>query len=38
MLDTVNNSFSEKIKNSVYGKRFNEYVTNIKKNESLAKQ
>ena len=38
MLDTVNNSFSEKIKKSVYGKRFNEYVTNIKKNESVVKQ
>ena len=38
MLDTVNNSFSKKIKNSVYGKRFDEYVSNIKKNEAVAKQ
>ncbi|QNM86940.1 DUF4369 domain-containing protein [Polaribacter pectinis] len=33
MLDTVNNSLSERVKNSVYGKRFQEYVSNIKKSE-----
>jgi hypothetical protein len=33
MLDTVNNKFSPKVKNSVYGKRFQEYLENIKKLE-----
>ncbi|WP_158838094.1 DUF4369 domain-containing protein [Polaribacter sp. L3A8] len=30
MLDTVNNSLSENVKNSDYGKRFQEYLTKIK--------
>lgn len=34
MLDTVNNSLSDKIKNSIYGKRFNKYVNEIKAAES----
>jgi len=33
MLDTVNNSLSTKIKASDYGKRFQEYLNKIKKNE-----
>ena len=33
MLDTVNNSFTADIKKSEYGKRFQEYLDNIKKNE-----
>ena len=33
MLDTVNNSLSEKVKNSVYGKRFQKYVSDIKASE-----
>ncbi|MGK0412160.1 MAG: hypothetical protein ACJA1B_000350 [Polaribacter sp.] len=33
MLDTVNNSLSPKAKNSFYGKRFQEYLDNIKKAE-----
>ena len=33
MLDTVNNSLSDKVKNSDYGKRFQEYISNIKENE-----
>ena len=31
LLDTVNNSLSKKVKKSPYGKRFEAYVTNIKK-------
>ena len=34
LLDTVNAAFSEKIKNSVYGKRYQEYLENIKKKEA----
>ncbi|WP_299062236.1 DUF4369 domain-containing protein [uncultured Polaribacter sp.] len=30
MLDTVNNSLTEKVKKSVYGKRFQEYLNDIK--------
>lgn len=33
MLDTVNNKLSERVKNSDYGKRFQEYVTSIKASE-----
>ena len=33
MLDTVNNSLSEKVKTSNYGKRFQEYLNNIKTTE-----
>lgn len=33
MLDTVNNSLTPKIKESIYGKRLQEYLENIKKNE-----
>ncbi|MEE9407950.1 MAG: DUF4369 domain-containing protein [Polaribacter sp.] len=33
MLDTVNNSLSEKVKNSVYGKSFQEYIDRIKNSE-----
>ena len=33
ILDTVNNAFSTKIKNSEYGKRFQEYVDKIKETE-----
>jgi hypothetical protein len=33
MLDTVNFSLTLKVKNSVYGKRFQEYLEAIKKNE-----
>lgn len=33
MLDTVNNSLSEKVKNSDYGKRLQEYIDNIKAKE-----
>jgi len=33
MLDTVNNSLSPEIKSSDYGKRFQEYLDNIKRNE-----
>lgn len=33
MLDTVNNSLSDKVKNSVYGIRLNEYLKEIKANE-----
>lgn len=33
MLDTVNNSFTDKIKASDYGKRFQEYLNNLKKEE-----
>ncbi|WP_298778960.1 DUF4369 domain-containing protein [uncultured Polaribacter sp.] len=33
LLDTVNKSFPENIKNSIYGKRFDEYLTQIKKTE-----
>ncbi|ARV07847.1 thiol:disulfide interchange protein [Polaribacter sp. SA4-10] len=33
MLDTVNKSMTEKVKKSVYGKRFNDYVNNIKTKE-----
>jgi hypothetical protein len=34
MLDTVNNSLTPRAKNSVYGKRFQEYLDNIKKAEA----
>lgn len=34
LLDTVNAAFSDKIKNSVYGKRYQEYLESIKKQES----
>jgi hypothetical protein len=34
MLDTVNKSLSPKVKNSTYGKRFQEYLENIKKAET----
>lgn len=34
MLDTVNKSLSPKVKNSTYGKRFQEYLDNIKKTET----
>ena len=37
LLDTLNNSLSEKVKKSTYGKRFNTYVTNIKKSEGSTK-
>jgi hypothetical protein len=33
MLDTVNNSLSDKVKSSDYGKRFQEYLDNIKTKE-----
>ena len=33
MLDTVNNSLSEKVKNSIYGKRFQKYLKDIKAQE-----
>ena len=33
MLDTVNKSMTEKVKKSVYGKRYNDYVNNIKTKE-----
>ena len=33
MLDTVNNSMTDSIKNSVYGKRFQKYVSDIKARE-----
>jgi hypothetical protein len=36
ILDTVHNSLSEKVKQSIYGKRFEAYITNIKKNEIAA--
>jgi hypothetical protein len=38
LLDTVNNSLSEKVKSSTYGKRYDTYVTNIKKNETIEKK
>ena len=34
LLDTVNKSFSNKVKNSVYGKRFDEYLAKIKEAET----
>ncbi|MCL7753530.1 DUF4369 domain-containing protein [Polaribacter sp. Z022] len=34
MLDTVNNTLSDKVKNSDYGKRFQEYLNEIKKSEN----
>jgi hypothetical protein len=34
MLDTLNKSLTEKVKKSVYGKRFEEYVANIKATEN----
>jgi len=37
LLDTLNNSLSEKVKKSTYGKRFNTYVTNIKNSEGSTK-
>ena len=33
LLDTVNSSFSDEIKNSTYGKRFQAYVEKVKKAE-----
>lgn len=33
ILDTVNNSFSDKIKNSIYGKKFQNFVTKVKEEE-----
>ena len=33
MLDTVNNSLTEKVKSSIYGKRFQKYVSDIKASE-----
>jgi hypothetical protein len=33
MLDTVNSSLTPRVKESVYGKRFQEYLDNIKANE-----
>lgn len=33
ILDTVNNSLSEKVKNSLYGKKFQNFVAKVKKNE-----
>ena len=33
LLDTVNNSLSDKVKKSEYGKRFQEYINKIKENE-----
>jgi hypothetical protein len=33
MLDTVNNSMTEKVKNSIYGKRFQKYVNTLKMKE-----
>lgn len=33
MLDTINKSMTEKVKKSVYGKRYNDYVNNIKTKE-----
>lgn len=38
MLDTVNNSLSPRAKNSFYGKRFQEYLDNIKKAEAEVKE
>ncbi len=34
LLDTVNNSLSENIKNSKYGKQLDRFITVIRKNES----
>jgi hypothetical protein len=34
LLDTVSKSFSDKIKNSLYGKRFDDYLSKIKESES----
>jgi len=34
MLDTVNNSLSERIKTTDYGKRFQKYISTIKENEA----
>lgn len=33
ILDTVNNSLSEKVKNSMYGKKFQNFIATVKKNE-----
>ena len=33
LLDTLNKSLSEKVKQSSYGKRFDDYVSEIKKSE-----
>jgi len=34
LLDTINNSLSNEVKNSKYGKKLANFITNIKKNES----
>jgi hypothetical protein len=34
LLDTINKSLSEKVKNSTYGKRLNSYITQIKNKEN----
>ena len=34
LLDTINNSLSNHVKNSTYGKRFQKFLSNAKKNES----
>jgi hypothetical protein len=34
LLDTINKSLSEKVKNSTYGKRLNTYITEIKDKEN----
>lgn len=34
LLDTINNSLSEKVKTSLYGKKLANYIANIKKNET----
>jgi hypothetical protein len=33
LLDTINNSLSDKVKNSDYGKRLQKFVTGIKENK-----
>lgn len=33
LLDTINNSLSDKVKNSLYGKKLNKYIKKIKENE-----
>jgi hypothetical protein len=37
LLDTINNSLSEKVKNSDYGKRLNKFVTDVKRKEAAKK-
>ena len=34
LLDTVNNSLSESVKNSIYGKKLANFIARIKKNET----